>query len=453
MTPLVTFDVEACPTPSYVCDLERLERNLRILDGVQTRTGAKILLALKGFALWSSFDLCRRYLRGTTASSLHELLLGAEEFGGERHIFAPAYVPEEMPAILRFADHIVFNSHTEVDRWIGSVRDAPREISAGLRINPGYSEVEVEIYNEEAARDLHGFLTGAHQYSLDDDQIKMVREISNHPAYNEYLDPYGARLAPGITKAGYREPTLYYNQDDYRLDSAEDLSLFHDLLFGGGGHFSDRERELLPFLTNASNYDAIQLRVRMDRGVSTSFSYQSSTGLRYKVEASTPEEYLSLAARLQGQKELDRYRPSPERMQFLVQPEVNELRQLFSHSLTQMESLRGLKGVELENLDHNAGRLLQAQAKLEALEAAVNAWEGRDGQALYDQTRALAGEIESLQGDMVSDRWNPYDSSRQKTAADSLKRLANRLKAATQEAAPVDWEEPAVNLEGFQPGV
>ncbi|HLU47238.1 MAG TPA: carboxynorspermidine decarboxylase, partial [Planctomycetota bacterium] len=147
MTPLVTFDVEACPTPSYVCDLERLERNLRILDGVQTRTGAKILLALKGFALWSSFDLCRRYLRGTTASSLHELLLGAEEFGGERHIFAPAYVPEEMPAILRFADHIVFNSHTEVDRWIGSVRDAPREVSAGLRINPGYSEVEVEIYN------------------------------------------------------------------------------------------------------------------------------------------------------------------------------------------------------------------------------------------------------------------------------------------------------------------
>lgn len=174
----VSFDPGACPSPSYVCDLERLESNLRILASVQDRTGAKILLALKGFALWSTFDLCRKYLRGTTASSLHEAMLGSEEFGGETHIFSPAYVPADMPEILRIADHIVFNSHAEVDRWREAVARAPRSISCGLRINPGYSEVATELYNpcarfsrlgvplSELREDALSSLDGLHFHSL-----------------------------------------------------------------------------------------------------------------------------------------------------------------------------------------------------------------------------------------------------------------------------------------------
>ena len=71
------------PSPCYVVDLDLLESNLQVLDSVQKRTGATIILALKGFAMWSTFPLIRRYLKGTTASSLHEARLGREEFGGD----------------------------------------------------------------------------------------------------------------------------------------------------------------------------------------------------------------------------------------------------------------------------------------------------------------------------------------------------------------------------------
>src|SRR5690606_37840505 len=84
-------DVEAVGTPAYVIDLGALEANLEILGDVQRRTGAKILLALKAYAAFSTFPLIRKYLRGICASGLHEALLGHEQFGGEVHVYSPAY--------------------------------------------------------------------------------------------------------------------------------------------------------------------------------------------------------------------------------------------------------------------------------------------------------------------------------------------------------------------------
>ena len=82
---MTSFDPSIVPSPCYVCDLGLLRKNLEVIAGVRQRTGCKILLALKGFAMFSTFPLINRYLQGTCASSPHEARLGKEEFGGEVH--------------------------------------------------------------------------------------------------------------------------------------------------------------------------------------------------------------------------------------------------------------------------------------------------------------------------------------------------------------------------------
>lgn len=131
------------PSPCFVLDEARLRANLELLASVQQRSGATIICALKGFALYGSFPLVRQYLPGVTASSLSEALLGLEQFGGEIHAYCPAYIPGDFDAIARIASHISFNSLSEFARYHGRLRGA----SAGLRINPEYAEVETDLYN------------------------------------------------------------------------------------------------------------------------------------------------------------------------------------------------------------------------------------------------------------------------------------------------------------------
>jgi carboxynorspermidine decarboxylase len=134
----MNIPIETVPTPCYLVDEAALERNLSILSEVQEKTGCKILLALKGFAMWSLAPIIMRHLRGTTASSLHEARLGFEEFGGEVHVCAPAYVESDFEEILAVSDHIVFNSFSE---W---ARHGPRAMSvlpAGLMRHPDQPRV------------------------------------------------------------------------------------------------------------------------------------------------------------------------------------------------------------------------------------------------------------------------------------------------------------------------
>ena len=97
-------------TPYFLLDEEKLLRNLEILKEVSDRAGCKILLAQKAFSMFSVYPLIRKYLAGTAASGLYEARLGAEEFGGETHVFSPAYRRDEFEEILKYADHLVFNS-------------------------------------------------------------------------------------------------------------------------------------------------------------------------------------------------------------------------------------------------------------------------------------------------------------------------------------------------------
>lgn len=146
-SPFPPLDISRVPSPSYVLEEALLRGNLAVLDRVQKESGAKIILALKGFAFWSSFPWVREVLHGATASSLHEARLAYEEFGRETHVYSVAYADAEFPEILRMADHIVFNSFSQWARFRGQVRAAGKSVECGIRVNPGHSEIETALYD------------------------------------------------------------------------------------------------------------------------------------------------------------------------------------------------------------------------------------------------------------------------------------------------------------------
>jgi carboxynorspermidine decarboxylase len=141
----IAFDPAALPTPYYIVDLGLLRRNLETLAKAQRESGAKVLLALKGFAMWSVFPIARQYLWGVTSSSVHEARLGREEFGGEVHAYAPAYSSADVDELATLADHVVFNSVAQWRRYGARLRAAG--VECGLRVNPEHSEVETELYD------------------------------------------------------------------------------------------------------------------------------------------------------------------------------------------------------------------------------------------------------------------------------------------------------------------
>ena len=126
-------------TPYYLVDETLLKQNLEILREVSGRAGCKILLAQKAFSMFSVYPLLREYLAGSAASGLFEARLGHEEFGGETHVFSAAYREDEFDEILRYADHVVFNSPSQVKKYGERVKAAGK--SAGLRLNPECSTI------------------------------------------------------------------------------------------------------------------------------------------------------------------------------------------------------------------------------------------------------------------------------------------------------------------------
>ena len=140
----LNFDYYDLKTPCYVIDEELLIKNLEILKKVKDETGCKILLAQKAFSMYSVYPLIGQYLDGVTSSSLFEARLGYEEMNKEVHIYAPAYRDDEIDEILKYSDHIVFNSFNQYKKFKNKLND---NIQCGIRINPEYSEIETDIYN------------------------------------------------------------------------------------------------------------------------------------------------------------------------------------------------------------------------------------------------------------------------------------------------------------------
>jgi len=139
--------LELAPSPAYVVDLGRLRHNLAILAEVQKRSNAKILMALKAFAMWSVFPIIRETLQGVCASSPWEARLGREEFGGEVHSFAAAFRESDVAELLTISNHLVFNSFNQLERFRPLWEREQGRVSIGLRVNPEHSEGHTPIYD------------------------------------------------------------------------------------------------------------------------------------------------------------------------------------------------------------------------------------------------------------------------------------------------------------------
>lgn len=189
------IDVSGLKTPCFITDERLLRRNGEVLLNVQKKTGCKILLAQKAFSMFSIYPILREYLAGTTASGLYEARLGREKFGGEVHIFSPAYSREDMTEICRISDHIVFNTLSQWQQHKDTVKASGRNISCGIRINPEYAEVETDIYNPC----IPGSRMGCRADSFTDELFEGLEGIHFHTMCEQNSDVL-ERTLPHVTE-------------------------------------------------------------------------------------------------------------------------------------------------------------------------------------------------------------------------------------------------------------
>lgn len=214
------------PTPSYIVDEKKLIHNLEILQGVEQRTGAKILLAQKAFSCYHVYPLIKKYVSGTAASGLYEARLGYEEMGGENHVFSAAYRESEIDEIISYCGHIIFNSFTQLDRYRDRVLKAGKKI--GLRINPELSTQEGhEIYDPCSPKSRLGI---TRKNFLDDD-LQGVTGLHFHTLCEQNSDDLKRTLDAIEEKFGDILPKMewinfggghHITRDDYDISLLEE---------------------------------------------------------------------------------------------------------------------------------------------------------------------------------------------------------------------------------------
>ncbi|NQX87112.1 MAG: carboxynorspermidine decarboxylase [Halioglobus sp.] len=167
------------PSPCFVVDEVALEVNLRTLQDLAEASGARILAALKAFALWHVAPLVSRYLNGTCASGLYEARLAHEYYAGEVHVLSAAYSASDLTEILSIANYVVFNSCSQWRRFQPLALEAANKrpnLRFGLRINPEHSEVDIALYDPCAP----GSRLGTPLSQLDEDDIEHISGLHFH---------------------------------------------------------------------------------------------------------------------------------------------------------------------------------------------------------------------------------------------------------------------------------
>jgi len=234
-------------TPYYLCDEKLLENNLKILDDVQKCSGAKIILALKGFAMFSTFPLVSKYLKGCTASGLYEARLAKEEFTrhniqAEIHTYSPAFKEEEIEEIAKLSNHIVFNSPNQLDKFLLKTKEINPNIHTSLRINPEVSASPKDIYNPCGLYSRLGTtlknidestlnrLDGLNFHALCEQGVDALEEVLS--AFERDFSKYFKNLkyinfggGHHITKKGYDIERLVYIIKEFRLKYQIDVYL------------------------------------------------------------------------------------------------------------------------------------------------------------------------------------------------------------------------------------
>lgn len=225
--------IDQVPTPAYVIDEAKLVNNLEILKSVQDRTGCKVLLAQKAFSMYATYPLISQYLAGTTASGLYEAKLGREEFGGEVHVFAPAFKDADLEEILEIADHIVFNSERQLRKHVDKCRAAG--VSVGLRINPECStQGDHALYDPCAT----GSRFGVRIDQFSEDLLDLVDGLHFHTLCEQNSDDLKTTLDAVEAKFGtYLHRIKWLNMGGGHHVTREDYDL--DLLISSIQHMQE----------------------------------------------------------------------------------------------------------------------------------------------------------------------------------------------------------------------
>jgi carboxynorspermidine decarboxylase len=224
-------------TPAYVVLMDRVEANCRLLATVRRRTGCKILLAQKAFSLPAAYPLIARYLDGVCASGACEARLGRECFqpNGEVHTYSPAFTGENIGEVIRYSDHIVFNSLSQWRLFREKVAAVDHPLSVGLRVNPGHSEVKVALYDPcrvgsrfgVSRKDLEGVdlsgIDGLHFHALCEQGADVLARVleSFERNFGDIVDAQGIQWVNfggghHITKHGYDLDLLCATIDQFQ---------------------------------------------------------------------------------------------------------------------------------------------------------------------------------------------------------------------------------------------
>ncbi|MBE8717920.1 carboxynorspermidine decarboxylase [Cellvibrio polysaccharolyticus] len=220
------FNPNRVPSPCFVIDKAAVERNLQILHRVQQESGAKVLAALKAFSCWSLAPLIGKYVSGTCASGLHEARLGFEEFGGEVHCYSAAYKEDDLKEILKIADHVLFNSFSQWERFkplAMAARELRPQLQFGLRINPEHSEGDVPIYDPCAPCSRMGIPLSQFR----DDLLDGISGLHFHTLCQQDVPPLARTVKAVEEKFGQWLPQMdwvnfggghHISREDYQVD-------------------------------------------------------------------------------------------------------------------------------------------------------------------------------------------------------------------------------------------
>ena len=222
------FDLHRVPSPCFVVDEVAVRHNLAMLKDVGDRAGARVLLALKAFSMWSLAGVVGEYLDGVCASGLWEARLAREYYSGHLTTYSPAYKRDDLPEILQLSDSVIFNSPNQVARFadvIAAARGQGQVFDIGLRLNPEHSEAEVAKYDPCQLGSRLGFpvsqLRPEHLEGVDGLHVHALCEQGFEPLQRIWasLEPKLETMLPGlkwlnlggghhITRADYRKDDL-----------------------------------------------------------------------------------------------------------------------------------------------------------------------------------------------------------------------------------------------------
>ncbi len=247
------FDSTRVPSPCFVVDEVAIENNLKVLEHVQEKSGAKILLALKAFSMFSLAPLVNKYLAGTCASGLHEARLGYEEFGGqdlgkEVHTFSAAYTEADLKEILAISKHVVFNSFNQWERFQPQISQAKLmrpELQFGLRVNPLHSEGDTPIYDPCAPGSRLGILRD----SFNGRSLEGISGLHFHTLCEQGYDALDRTLV------------------EIEKQFADILPQLEWVNFGGGHHITHPDYDVEALITRIKGFqDRYKVQVYLEPG-------------------------------------------------------------------------------------------------------------------------------------------------------------------------------------------